>query len=65
MPVVPKSVIIYKENMKKDRVIRFKATDELWEKLEKISKHLDRPVSWVIRSIYLKDVIKDANKLEG
>lgn len=51
--------------MKKDRVIRFKATDELWEKLEKISKHLDRPVSWVIRSIYLKDVIKDANKLEG
>jgi predicted transcriptional regulator len=47
------------------RTITFKASDELWEKLSKIAKDLDRSVSWVIKRVYLKDVIKDADKLKG
>jgi predicted transcriptional regulator len=44
--------------------ITFRADDELWEKLQKIAKHLDRNMSWVIKRVYLKDVIKDADKIK-
>ena len=41
------------------KTITFKATDELWEKLEKIAKEMDRSVSWVMRKILISEVNKE------